>query len=116
MSDKTMKPVWRQNIGEGVPSDFNPPSKILSRRQDGICIIINAHTPAKTWAWDSFYLNSPTIAAYQTTRTKEAKCKHIDCIECTGNRFKGLVYCGGYFEYRKCPSCNGKGYTRKLIK
>lgn len=49
------------------------------------------------------------IIAYTLGETRV----RVRCSECKDSRFKGLVYCGGYFEYRECSECNGAGYTWK---
>ncbi len=81
------KPVWRMGNGFGV-SD----------------------------ALDNALFYHGNIVAYQTTRTKPAKYERVECFKCNNSRFKGLVFCGGYFEYKKCPHCKGKGYRLERIK
>lgn len=105
-----LKPVWRMNKGRGVPSDFESPSKILTRKQYGVSVITNAQTPAETWAWDSFYLRSPVISAYQTNRTKAAKFEQVECDSCD----EGTWYISGGY-HTKCQQCNGTGRMVRRI-
>ena len=57
------------------------------------------------------WIDWPNIAAY----TLGQKRRSVGCGVCKDSRFKGLIYCGGYFEYRKCPHCNGKGYRLERV-
>ena len=106
------KPVWRLNTGDGVPSDLK--FKIISKT------LRFGHASEAHKSNDDFWIlngeDELTVYAYETNRTREAKYEQVECKECINNQFKGLVYCGGYFEYRKCPRCNGKCYTLDTIK
>lgn len=37
------------------------------------------------------------------------KRRRIECPDCKDSRFAGMVYCGGYFEYRDCQTCKRTG-------
>lgn len=50
------------------------------------------------------------IVAYTLGETRE----RVECEGCLASRFKGLVYCGGYFEYRECQDCQGRGYIWRM--
>ncbi len=112
------KPVWRMNTGNGVPSDLGDEAlftdistcKTEVSMIEGYISYIRRHNEV----WDIYEI--APITAYQTTRTKKTKYEQVECFKCNDSRFKGLVFCGGYFEYRKCPNCNGKGYRLERIK
>lgn len=56
--------------------------------------------------WGALY----EIVAYTLGETRE----RVECETCAASRFRGSIYCGGYFEYRDCPDCHGRGYIWKL--
>lgn len=106
MSKQIMKPVWRVNSGNGVPSDLG--KKVMFT--DGVL----------SEPWDSDFTdnrqwkltdnNPANYSAYQTTRTKAAKYKRVECREC----WDGWYYEDGM--EKPCYRCNEKGYTLEAIK
>ena len=67
---KNMKPVWRMNTGNGVPSDFGGFVSYAGRN-----ISLEKHGKdrlRRSWYWDIIG-DDCDIYAYQTNRTREAK-------------------------------------------
>lgn len=93
------KPVWRVSTG-------NPPPKNDSLYPYNI-ICANGNTSKASMCVDFSFQDQPDdVVAYQTTRTREAKYKKVECLEC--DYFKDWLDCD-------CQHCNGKGYILKEI-
>ena len=69
MTTKKLKPVWRMNTGNGVPSDLDEMFCYLDK------MIERNHHSLFYGCDDTFSINETEsdIYAYQTTRVKEAK-------------------------------------------
>jgi len=122
-----LKPVWRINTGNGVPSDAASNPKVLF-----LCgWLSRGITPAEDWDWLGSG-SATSIKAYETNRTKPAKYDRVVCGACCGLGdvifyelkldaklpvvisevdMKPLRYKDYQTEtIRKCPHCNGTGY------
>lgn len=112
MSELKMKPVWRKNTGNGVPSDFGGITYIPDS-----CISIDGthsnYLKSEHWIFKG-YLD---IYAYQTTRTREAKTFKVDCEDCMGSG-KEIDWADENclpIEDTFCQTCEGKGHYMELI-
>lgn len=97
--EQKRKPVWRVPNYDGcVPSDLGPLVLV-----DKDIISSELFLRGSQWFKLDFILD---VLAYQTTRTKAAKCERVECWE--------YLCVGGYLDVSrtvKCPRCNGKSYT-----
>lgn len=108
-----MKPVWRMNTGNEVPSDLG--DKIM---HEGLEVEIETTERLKHPLVWMKYGDGNNVIAYQTNRTKEAKYKRVECEGCDGLGF-ATDFNGGevtIYEDETCPDCNGKGYQLERIK
>lgn len=109
-----LKPVWRVNTGQGVPSDLGD----FSMYRDLNILGTSGLDRKIDRVWFTRG-NDLDIIAYQTTRTRKAKYERVGCTECEGKGRETVYDIEVHVEYRtrnKCPHCNGKGYTLEAIK
>jgi hypothetical protein len=105
---KNMKPVWRLNTGNGVPSDLDMCGEVSIvsgkirpvRNRKGF-----GDTEPSRWE----LMGSSDIYAYRTTRTREAKYEMIDCDCCSG----GYLQSTKGDRFLECWDCRGFGVTRE---
>lgn len=103
-----LKPVWRMNTGDVVPSDLG--DKILFTD-----LTVRSGIP-KSWMeffyWElSPYETDLRFYAYETNRTKAAKYERVECCECKG---MGASFRTIRQELTECRNCDGMGYTMEL--
>ena len=100
-----LKPVWRMNAGNGVPSDLG--RQVLSIEGVIYCPAEQNRLKNKSiWEHDQVNKVKPFVYAYQTNRTKAAKYERKDCLFCSVvDLSDGVV----------CSDCSGKGYTLEKI-
>lgn len=109
----TAKEIWYVWDGD-ITSDMSFIEDVTKVRfSDGSFVIVDKESsyrskPIMWYLWGK-WCNSG-VRAY----TLGEKRERVECEACVSSRFKGLIYCGGYFEFRKCPDCQGLGYIWKL--
>lgn len=105
MTKPVLKPVWRVNMGIEPKDSF------------GMAFVRGEEEPhgdeGWTWNWELEPDFDEPVIAYQTTRTKAAKYRDIECKSCEGEgrRFgeKGILE-------GDCQHCSGKGHNLEKIK
>lgn len=108
-SETKRKPVWRVNTGNGVPSDLG--GEVLY--MDGLVLVATECTRTEAAMWAIFEGSNASLAAYETTRTREAKYEKVECGYCEGD---GVLYHEEESNNNlKCYCCNGKGYRLEAL-
>ncbi len=113
MNNQKMKPVWRMNTGNGVPSDFK--SRFLY--MDGSLFFCDdvATMPDIYFSLEVDYSESD-VSAYETNRTKAAKYEREECYVCGGKVWRKLKDWITKKPFKGvCIYCNGKGATWRKI-
>lgn len=110
-----MKPVWRMNTEEKVPSDLG--SRILvsgeSFSEGSSLHHVKNHIRRDSEVWNKSDIIP--IIAYQTNRTKKAKYQKVDCRSCKGEGKKVVNHltCPAL---TVCARCKGLGHAWELIR
>lgn len=109
-----LKPVWRMNRGEGVPSDLGGSSMYF----DGEVLDVYPFDRDNSMIWDIIDRDSNEMCAYQTTRTRAAKFERVKCDDCHGygeviHEYRGPTR---YHQFTEtCNKCSGTGRMTRRI-
>lgn len=111
-----MKPVWRMNTEEKVPSDLGDyVAHFGGLVCNGSVTILATESYIRKYNFHWQNDDIMPVIAYQTNRTKKAKYQKVRCDLCLGR--------GKHFDPNPergndliCPTCQGHGHTWELIK
>jgi DnaJ-class molecular chaperone len=99
-----LKPVWRMNTGNGIPSDLGCEVFISE-------FGVRQFTDLKDecyWVKKDKDIN---IDFYQTNQSKATKFERVECGECKG---MGASFRAIRQDLTECRDCHGRGYTLEL--